>query len=446
MKSLSTFIFLLLLFITQASAQSALKKVEKFLQHDEHIKQIWPGFIKKYHHSIYSSDGTVYLALDEKQLPDWQKVKVVNNTPIWVKKDKKFTQFSGLFFTKYPLTNDLTIDGAFSDDDAIYTLFHESFHAFQDTLVRPSMSWQNIKISDYMIEIKRKEFAVLYKLMEHKFNDINEENKNIVLYISIRKYRESLMDDNAIALERAMEWQEGVAAYIEYKIKDIMKKSSFAYQLNKFGLGSTNNDHFNRLENFMRWKAYYHGAAICDILEKYHPQWKAQIELGKTPFELLEGLYSAVDLNDDDIEKLLRVNKNNHSQTVEQQTFNQHKTWKTTLQFRSTSQSMTYQPQKLTSYNNGILAESIQKLQFEDDFLTISGRPKLLFMPFEQKQGFGYYYIKIRKMPKKPKMCNPITESQWQCKAGTKLKVAGVKIKMKTEAIIHISEDGIKLF
>ncbi len=446
MKLLHTLTLLLLLLINQANGQSALKKVEKFLQYDEQIRQIWPGFIDQYHHSIYSSDGTAYLALDAQNLTDWQQVKVINGTPIWVKKDKKFTEFSGLFFINYPLDNGIMIDGAFNDDQAIYTLFHESFHAFQETLIRPQSLWQDIDISDYMIAIKRKEFSVLYNLLKNKFSDANELKRNIVLYTSIRKYRESLMKANTFELERAMEWQEGVAAYIEYKIKDIMKSQPFESELNEFGLKATNGMNNTQLDHFMRWSAYYHGAAICFLLEKHYPQWQTQIEQGKTPFELLEKRFSAVELTDEDIKKLLKVNKSSNTQRIQQQTFNQHNKWKNTLEFKNSNPNMTYQPQKLISFNNGVLAEGVQKLQFESDHLTMSGRPKLLFMPFEQNEGFSHYYINVRKLPKKPKTCETVSESEWRCKAGTKFKFSGVKITIKKDINIHIVDGNIRFF
>ncbi|MBL4659009.1 MAG: hypothetical protein JKY19_01530 [Alcanivoracaceae bacterium] len=437
----------LLLFFTQVNAQSALKKIETFLKHAEEIKQVWPGYIKKFHHGIYGTDGTTYLALEAQDLEGWKKTKTVNNIPIWVKKDKTFKKFANLFFLNYPLQNDVLIDGAFNDKNAIFILFHESFHAFQSTLKPPLTKWTDISISDYISTIKDKEFAILYGLLKQKKDELHQFKKNIVLYVSIRKYRESLMNKNSVELERSMEWQEGVAAFVEYNIKHIIEsnKPSIGPMLNDYGVKISNKTNSNKIEQFMRWSAYYHGSAICYLLDYFNPGWKAQIEQGKKPFDLLEETFRPAELNQGDIEKLLGIGKNINEKQLKQKIFNKYKEWKNILRFSSNNgESITYQPLYHASFENGTLVKNIISFHYENEMYKITGRAKSLFFENSEDSKTGNNIFKIKKLPKKPKTCKEISETQWLCEGGTRLKISGLKIDIKQKMNIHLANGVIQ--
>ena len=440
----STFLFL---FFSQVYAQSVLKKIENFLKYDKEIKQVWPGYIKKFHHSIYEANGTVYLALETKNLDGWEKIEIVNGIPIWVKKDQVFKKFSKLFFLNYQLQNDILIDGAFNDKHATTILFHESFHAFQSTLKTPATKWEGVSISDYISAIKNKEFSILHDLLKQKKNDLDQFKKNIVLYVSIRKYRESLMNSNSVELERSMEWQEGVATFVEYTIKHIIEpnKPLIGSMLNDYGVKNLKNNTTDHIEQFMRWNSYYYGSAICYLLNYFSPDWKSQIEQGKRPFDLLEERFIPAKLNKGDINKLLDIGKNINKKWLKQKSFKKYKEWKNTLRFNINNEPFTYESLYLVSFENGTLVKDIKKLNYENLMFKITGRTKSLFFEKSEDTKTASVIFKIKKRTKKPKTCKEISETKWLCEAGTRLKVSGLKVMIKQNMNIHLDNGVIQL-
>lgn len=445
------FIILYLYCTSQAHAQSALKKIEEFLNYSDKIQQVWPGFIQHFHHGIYESNGTIFLAAELQKSENWKKKKVVNGIPIWEIKDTFLKEAPQLFFTNHELSNGFLVDVAFNDKNAISLLFHESFHAYQKQLTHPPTNWNQVSISDRVRLIKNKEFGILHNLLEKNPDALRQFKKNIIAYISIRKYRESLMDKNSVNLEREMEWQEGVATFVEHQIMKIIKKQSktVGETLNQYGLKLIQKSTKNKLEQFMRWDSYYHGAAISYLLEQYKYQWKKEIENGKTPFELLSQKFPAIDLSDQDISEILGVKNTNVNKKIGQHPYDEHTKWKKSLQFTSDKNSLTFQSINVETFANGILAKSVQNFNFSDDDITISGRANAIF--FEQakdkRTSHKQIIIKLRKIPKNLKKCEKAeaTSLQFICKAGTQLTFSGIKLKIKKDIKINLSKKMIQL-
>jgi hypothetical protein len=307
--------------------------------------------------------------------------------------------------------------------------------------------WDNIEVSDYQIAIKQKEFNLLYKLLKLNKNEEDQFKKALLLYTSIRKYRESLMSSKAIALENSMEWQEGVAQFIDSSIKQIVEgnKGSISSLLNDYGLKFNKNVNNSAIDHFMRWQAYYHGAAICYLLSNISPSWQTEIEQGKTPFEILEQTVGSTTLSDLEIEKILNIDRSQKTQVNNRETYTQLESWKYTLVITHETQSPTFKAQSLDSFENGILVKKVDQLNFENEMISIYGRPISLFLETQKKNFENKFYLKIKKIPKPPKMCQQTSNTQWQCQAGAKIKISSLKIKIKQDLTINIV-DGVMSF
>ncbi len=439
-------LYLLLVLIhasTPLQAQSALKKVTTFLKHASSISAIWPGFIDAFHHGIYEDNGDMYLALQQQAPEGWQRVKTVNDVPIWHKQQAGFKALSAEFILGHPLTPDIQVDAVNNNQDAIPTLFHESFHQFQNSLVVPETDWSDIDITDRQHKIKQKEFALLHQIMKTKSAQWQTAKNSIILYNSIRKYRETLMNQTSADLERAMEWQEGVAAYIEYEVKDILaKRSSFGTLLNDFGAHINIESKKPSLENFMRSQAYFHGAAICQILKHSNPDWQRHIEQGKTPFALLLSTYGSLELTDEEVNQALKFSPSDDNKSITQQRFDDYLGWKFAIEIRNNAElsNFSFNAIDTSTFANGIHVDTVNNISYSHENLTISGKPLALFLNHDSTDK-EHIYLKVRKIPKKPKSCQALSKTQWQCPAGSKIRGSGLKIIVNKDTTI-ILENG----
>jgi len=210
-----------------------------------------------------------------------------------------------------------------------------------------------------------------------------------------------------------------------------------------------NNDNLpNQLEQFMRMKAYYHGAAICYLLNNFKPDWKAEFELGKRPFDLLEETFEPVALKKDYVDNLLRIPKNTTNKEIKQKTFNKYQEWKNTLYISTNSETKVFfetGAKNLYSFENGQLIKNIKNLYYDNEKLNITGRSKSLFLDKLEGTEAKYNTFKIKNIPKKPKTCTKKSKTLWSCKAGTKIKISGLKIKIKKDMDIHFDEGIMQL-
>jgi hypothetical protein len=419
-KSIS---LLLCLTLTSVFSQSAKRNIKEIGNSMEEIQTVWPGFPKSIDHGIYTKNGSIYLLSDRQQLVGWKLKDTIGSNFIWYKKDKSLKKFKRSFMVQQEIEPDLIIDAVMERQAPIKTLFHESFHGFQDSMVQPGeIDWSTVVVDTHMIQIKRAEFNLLFNILQAKDKKAKEEQ--IALYSSLRNFRENMMTSQNIELERNMEWQEGVATYVGHRVNEIVNKQKFTKQLLAYGQKLSNSAGYKETENFMRSDAYFHGASICYILNQYDDNWQQQISQGKTPFELLTGIFPPFELDESEVESSLKLKENNEAIVAE--AFDAITAWEKALVIDvGLTGRLSFVAQNMESKPGGTLITGASKVHTDNEYIELSGKAKKLYISDELAA------FKLSKTPDKFNQCQQVDVDNYRCKAGTLLKFKGIKIKVK---------------
>jgi hypothetical protein len=417
------------LLCSQVQANSSYRLIESIADHATEIQSVWPGFVTSFNHAIYNQSGDIYLLSSLQELPGWELKDDKQDLYIWHKKSADLKQFKRSFFIQEALTSDTFYDGAQNFKAPIKTLFHESFHGFQDRAMAVNeTTWSNLSISQHVIKIKQAEFNLLQQVME--LNDADQLAAKIRLYVSLRAYREALMDAAAVTLERNMEWQEGVATYVGFSIGKIIDNKNINSALMAYGQRLKNNGQQQVLENFMRYDAYFHGAAICYLLNQFDPEWQTKINQGQTPFALLTDIYPAETLSQADVEDGLNLKANNPS--FETADFDALESWKKVLYFDlKYTEGFGFVGKKIESKSNGTLVHDASKVHTESTYLKLTARAKRMFLT-ETQVAF-----KLSSSPNEIKNCEKVTVLEFRCEAGKTVKFGGIKLRLKQAMTLH---------
>ncbi len=422
-----------------AAAASPKKTLISIADKASEIQQIWPGFVANFSHAIYHDNGEIYLLSDAKNIKGWSHISSVDGLHIWRNKLEKLRAVKKSFVVNYVVEPGIKIDGVNNGKDAIATLFHESFHGFQNQMVVPDTEWHEFSIETDWIKFKQVEFNLLKKLLQQSKHTLS--SNDVSVYIGLRHHRERLMPLSTVALERNMEWQEGVATYVGHQTKTLFEKQSFSQLLNNYGDWLKQTSQQQITEQFMRYDAYFHGAAVTYLLSQISDDWQQAIEAGTPPFTLLEKAIPTLPLDDAAVEMIL--GKNNTNKQVHVAAFDALDAWpKALIIDGSLATKIGFVSRKIESKSNGNLIHQATKVHSKSRYLELSGRAKKMFL--SQKQNV----LAVSLSAKHFKKCDSINQSQYRCPAGLTIKASGIKINILQDVIVtqHEKQWTMKAF
>lgn len=417
---------LLLLMPQLLQANSPLKLVKSIAEQAQQIQNIWPGFAAQFNHAIYTDQGDIYLLSNAKELSGWEARERIGQHTVWYKNLPSLKQHKRTFFLGETLEPGVVVDAVVNGDQPITTLFHESFHEFQQqTAVEQVMTdWSAASIDTRMIKIKQVEFNVLKRLLN--LSEQEQIKKQILLYVSLRSYREQLMDASNLELERNMEWQEGVATYVGLRANEVINQQAFVPALISYGEKLNQMAQSQELEKFMRFDAYFHGAAVSYLLSQFMPDWQQRINQGASPFALLVSLFPPQILTQEEVDSSLNIGDKN--KVIAGEHFDPLREWKKTLFIdgeQLVTGSSSFRSQRMESKLNGHLIHDASKIYINNDYFELSARARRMFL------SDGQVFFKLSSLPKKIKNCLQLDEHQFSCEAGEQVKFGGIKLKLK---------------
>ncbi len=418
----------LLLMPQLLQANSSLKLVKSIAEQAEQIQSIWPGFAAQFNHAIYTPKGDIYLLSNETELSGWEAREHIGQLTVWYKNMPSLKQYKRTFFLGETLAPGVVVDAVVNENQPIITLFHESFHEFQKQTPAEKVvtDWSGATIDTSMIKIKQAEFTLLKRMLE--MTDQQQLKQQIVLYVSLRAYREQLMDSSNLTLERNMEWQEGVATYVGLRVHEVINQQAFVPALTSYGEKLNQMAQSQELEKFMRFDAYFHGAAVSYLVSQFMPDWQQRINQGASPFALLVALFPPQKLTQQEVESSLNISDKN--EVIAGEHFAPLREWKKTLFIDGeplVAGFSSFRSQKMESKLNGHLVHDVSKIHINNDYFELSARARQMFF------SEGQVFFKLSSLPQKLKKCLQLDEERFTCQAGAQIKFGSIKLKLKQD-------------
>jgi hypothetical protein len=413
-----------------ASAQTAQKKLRQVAEQAAEIRQIWPGFPVSFSHAIYAGSGRTWLLSDQAELVGWEAAEQVGGLTIHKRKIDSLKSYDRPFFLGLELSPGVVADGI-KDSDGVDTLFHESFHNHQNLMQSPAdLTWDHAMLETDWVRFKNAEYNQLRRLLY--LDDVASQLDEVSVYLGIRRYREQMMPAGSLHLERAMEWQEGVATYVGLHVDMLIKDGSFTERLLAYG-DLLKQQASDLTEDFYRYDAYFHGAAVAHLLSQLVPDWQTRIAGGETPFAMLLDTAPVADMSAEAIEMI--IGDGSANQVKQASAFNPQEQWNHSVSVSiDKGAGFTFNAVQLESKANGMLLRDVTDAYSAGDNLELSANVKHVFT------GNHTAVFKAKLSDKKLKACEQSGEDLFVCGAGQSIRFKGIRINIRQP--MQFSRDG----
>jgi len=186
----------------------------------------------------------------------------------------------------------------------IQLILHEAFHVFQAKMAAHKYANELIA-SDYPVlnpvnnALYELESKILADIL--RANDPKHKRSKLLQFVSVRDYRQSLLEPDIVEYENLNEYYEGTAKYMELKLfsdtsylfpePETRKLNGFKghgthlhmlfeeeiEEMLKISSGSDNRFGNQYSSGIMRLRLYAIGACQAIILDEYYPNWKNEI-------------------------------------------------------------------------------------------------------------------------------------------------------------------------
>jgi len=159
---------------------------------------------------------------------------------------------------------------------------HERFH------VRQSAAFSEQVRPPYPLEAKESPENIAWaeieqKLLSAALRDPSRARARLRAFQAVREHRYGRFGKDVASVERWEESTEGTAEYVELRVLDQLSPAK----------GVMKGDLVRRLgqapspESMDKWRAYATGASMGRLLDRIEPGWKARVERGEGPYDVL---------------------------------------------------------------------------------------------------------------------------------------------------------------
>lgn len=291
---------LLLALMSGCTTMTERSMLDRIHDKKAQLSQVWMGYDAEQRRiGFIDSEKFIYLKAHELPNNGFDEVE----KELW-KSEKAYAQFNGLFHINAQITPEIRATiveaGARKNYLALSALIlHEDFHGFQrdhfvdhrsDTLAYADIG----EIPPYEVfAAVRFERRLLQSILE-RFDETDVRNELITSYVAHRNVRNQLMPKSFSINENAIERSEGTATWFEfYAMKAVGFLDDVVPVLIRRLQSSSEERGGDLSARLYSQRLYGTGAAISEIAHRLNiPDWQQAIELGKSPFDILNEHYA----------------------------------------------------------------------------------------------------------------------------------------------------------
>ena len=423
--------------VVVAWAQNPQQQLAEIATHATQLRTIWPGFLTEFNHGIYQQNGELYLLSNHVDMTGWELKETTNELSVWFSQQDSLMGSNRGFVIGHQVPPDITIDAVAERKRAVNTLMHESFHGFmKQAAVQVNLNLNQLSLHSDWIKLKQLEFALLKDIL----NDAQSKailNEQVAVYVGLRQHREAMMDSASLTAERNMEWSEGVATYVGLQAESMVYDEAFTTLLVDYGDWLAGEAADQSAEKFIRYDAYFHGAALSFLAAMFDADWQLAVMQGQSPFEILAAEFAAVKLDPSEVLQSLTIGGNNQIQ--QQQAFDAQKMWPQAVFIdNGLTLNPTFSPEKIDSKTNGNLVLEVQNIYSSSRFVEINAYGDAMFL------GKQFMVIKLNEHTASLDGCDLQNNQTFQCAAGQTIEFSNVKLVAKQN--LYVSRNGAQWY